>query len=165
MNLTCQPADVGGFANLDAVINAVHGMYAQMHPRDRMDAVLVVHPRMREVVQRGAAMMRGWRPKPPPPLVTAEEAAEARVRLLTDAPPVDRLLGIRMETFDLPDWRTIELWAENDHDRALRRAQERGQIVNVVRPESFAIPDFPLPVKPTLGALLRHWGNRLRGRP
>lgn len=69
------------------------------------------------------------------------------------------LFGIRVRTDDnLPDG-VIQLLAETELDRAVRRASERGHTLNVVSPlsEPFLYPPTP---NPTLKTLLKHWWKK-----
>jgi hypothetical protein len=146
----------------DEVVRAVHQLRVQVHPRDRMDAVVIVDPRMRLVIEAGALRLCGsLAPLPPPERVDP-------LRELTDPPPVDHLFGMSLETFSRPDWGVIELRCENSYDRALRRAQERGQSIIVHKPDSDLFALIPPPPPPTLRRLLGHWAQKAKrklGRP
>lgn len=77
------------------------------------------------------------------------------------APLSDRLFGIPVRIDDSLPPATVEMRAETELDRALRRAAREGRTVNIMKPlfpETY--PD-PVPV-PTLRALLKHWLRKIK---
>lgn len=110
--------------------------YEKVRPRDLKDAEFFVNAKSFEELQRYAQI---------PP---------------SDNPfqrHVNTLLGLRVRVDDnLPDG-VVQLLAETPLDRAIRRASERGQVVNVMPPVEFPAPVLPPAPDPTLKALLKHW--------
>jgi hypothetical protein len=140
------------------VVPKLYAMHAAVHPRDRRDLIWVMHPDMRRLIEvgtirnhvrAGTALQREDCVPPPP---------------ITEPPHIDTLFGCPLETWADMDPNTIEARAENATDRALRRAEERGQTFNVVKAVEFAPIEFPTPPPPTARALLRHWAKRFGSR-
>lgn len=136
----------------DSLVMSIRSAYAEIHPRDRRDAMVIMHPDMRNLLERNMAHL--LTPLPPEKVDPLRE--------LTERPRVDRIFGMPLETYAGPDWLLVEVRAENAHDRAFRRAEERGQRINVVKPLDLAtlMPLPPAP-KPTLKALLSHWLHKI----
>lgn len=147
-----QPISISGLGETAFdIAGAVHNLYAQCPPQDRRDAIIVMHPLLRNSLERQVATMRDWTP---PPLAPPADPAG----LIVDPPAVERIFGLPIETSDQIDPGCIELWAENATDRAFRRARERGQTITMMAP--IAWPDLVPPPTPTLKALLRHWAKQ-----
>lgn len=119
--------------------NEALAQYARVEPRDLRDAEFFVNNTTFEAMKRYASF---------PP----EDHPYQR--------NMSRMFGIPVRVdANLPDG-VIKLCVETELDRAVRRAHERGQVINIMAPVR-----WPTPVPdPTLKALLKHWWKQWRKR-
>lgn len=129
-------------------------------PQDAKDALFVMNPWARDQIAMWAYEHQQPDPPPPEKIDILSIAEETRNDL------TGQVLGIQYYLTPKIPKHTIELWIENETDRAIRRAIEvYGEArVMISRPSDYPTKE-PAP-DPTLGQLIMHWrmkaGNRLR---
>jgi hypothetical protein len=107
--------------------------FAQIHPRDRVDARFYVN----EVTRALLGQEHNFEPH-----------------------DLTQLLGIPLEIDEnLPDGVVLCL-AETELDRVIRRATEQGRYISIVKPVPALPRVLPAP-PPTIKALLRHWWKKV----
>lgn len=135
-------------ATLDPVylLTYLYHAWKQLDPRDRVDAIWYMHPSTMDLIH--LHQRRGdWGVGPNLPLDIGQVATALK------------LFGARIELADAMQHGVVSLLAENDQDRALRRFEERGGVVQVVKYEEHPLPPTP---DPTLKAVARKWLKKAR---
>lgn len=114
------------------------GLYREVPPRDLRDAAFYVAPDVLDSLMRANVKA-----------VERDDFTNERERYEAEAAPT-QLFGIPLYTDkDLPAGTGVII-CENATDRAIRRANGRGQTFNVVKFESPSLSDFILPPAPKL---------------
>lgn len=98
------------------------------------------------------------------PTTIAQTAAVLCPMPALDNSPLDSILGMPLrEDRNLP-LGTAMVVAENEMDRAIRRAARDGIMTWIPDPPAIDWASFPPSATPTIKALLRHWVRKIKQR-
>ena len=128
-------------------------MHHELHPSNHRDAFFLIHP--------DAEWLLHADPTKPPPVEGLRPIDPTVPPPFAARPPVT-LFGIPLHVRD--DGQTafeVQLWVENDLERALRRNPQGS--INVMKP-----PELPFwidtPPDPTLSGLLKTWKRKAKAK-
>lgn len=144
------PLDAQGLTLRGNLYRACNRVRFEVPPQDRQDIIARVSPNTWDDITREL-----------PPDLEKEGLPDVAA-----APALMTVFGLDIQPDARVEDGVLHVWVENEMDRAIRRAQERGQTVNVVRTVPFDPASWPAPAPtPTARALLGHWRKKLsRGK-